>query len=436
MDSITIDGMDEHDFRHSVEDMLRSDEGEAAIEKLRALLEPYAVHGGILSPRFLEVSPRSIEFAGWHRMADRLLNHDRPGFPITAIGVTLSDARKLGGPGPSNGWLAPFIKTFYFSDEAYPFTDASRDDLLDGYTREGFGWQGDYQATDATLSIKGIDDLYGAIVSLEDRLLESKSPSEDEVRAGTIGACYLAALIHQALRDTIRKKGLPRPLCVLAACDGVYPFFDAPVAGQDETTVLEPLESTDLTEEAFDEEWPDDPDDVAPGLRSQPADLPLPEASLIGLVSRKGTKSPVLMLDDAANEDAARYTEMAAAKRMEVGGERELIGVLSGVAHDPDAVFEPEQFAPDDEDWDRCDDGLEQRTEVAAGDIEFPSDLPDPLAESFDSQAPEPAPPVQVTMANSFRARIRPMSAETAERSRDWKIQIVTWVRRTILRAA
>jgi hypothetical protein len=176
MDTVTIDGMDEHDFRHSVEDMLRADEGEAAIEKLRALLEPYACHGGILSPRFLEVSPRSIEFAGWQRLPDRLLNHDRPGYPITAIGVALSDARKLGGPGPSNGWLAPFIKTFYFSDDAYPFTDASRDDLLDGYTREGFGWQGDFQATDATLSIKGIDDLYGAVVSLEARLAPAISP--------------------------------------------------------------------------------------------------------------------------------------------------------------------------------------------------------------------------------------------------------------------
>src|SRR5688572_7626481 len=122
MDTITIDGIDEHDFRHSVEDMLRADEGEAALAKLRALLEPFAVHGGVLPPRILEVSPRDVEFAGWSRLANRLLDHDRPGYPITAIGVALSDARKLGGPGPSNGWLAPFIKTFYFSDDAYPFT--------------------------------------------------------------------------------------------------------------------------------------------------------------------------------------------------------------------------------------------------------------------------------------------------------------------------
>jgi len=41
-----------------------------------------------------------------------------------------------------------------------------------------------------------------------------------------VRACYLAVLIHQALREAVRQHGLPRPLCVLAACDGVYPFFD------------------------------------------------------------------------------------------------------------------------------------------------------------------------------------------------------------------
>lgn len=432
MDTITIEGMDEHDFRHSLEDMLRADEGEAAIAKLRALLEPYAVHGGMLPPRILEVSPRDVEFAGWSRLADRLLAHDRPGYPITAIGVTLSDARKLGGPGPSNGWLAPFIKTFYFSDDAYPFTDASRDDLLDGYTREGFGWQGDFQATDATLSIKGIDDLYGAIVTLEDRLLESKSPSEDEIRAGTIGACYLAALIHQALRDTIRKKGLPRPLCVLAACDGVYPFFDAPVAGQDETALPQAAEGA---EDALEEEWPDEADDLAPALRiHNAADMPSPEASLVGLVSRKGTKAPVLMLDDAANEDAARYTEMASAQRMLIEDESTLKGLLAGIEHDPALTFEPEAAEDaalwEGEQWDEP----EPAAALLDGDLEVPSELPDPLTalppEPEFVEPPVLAPPV----ANSFRARIRPVEGEAKPERRDWVAILLTWFGRFLPR--
>jgi hypothetical protein len=428
MDTITIDGMDEHDFRHGIEDMLRADEGGQAIEKLRELLKPYAGYENILPPRFLDVTSADIEFGGWNKLANRLPHHDRPGFVITAIGVVLADSRALGGPGPENGRLAPFVKTFYFSDDAYPFTNATRDDLLDGYTREGFGWQGDYQATDATLSIKGIDELYGTIVELEDRLLDSKNPNEDEIRAGTIGACFLAALIHQALRDTIRKAGLPRPLCVLAACDGVYPFFDAPVVGQDESTVAAAAE--DARESVADGAAIGDAEN---GL----IELPAPEGSLLDVAPRKHSKTMALMLDDEGNQDAARYAEMAAARRMEAGAERELIGVLSDTEHDPAAVFEPEQMLLDSEDlamWD--EEGLEAEADPteecheAEEALQFPSDLPDPL--KMAAAVPEPM--LEVAASNSFRARLKAPVAESQESARDWKGHLPAWLKRLVSR--
>jgi hypothetical protein len=427
MDTITIDGMDEHDFRHGIEDMLRADEAGQAIDKLRGLLEPYAGFDKILPPRFLDVTPADVEFGGWSKLANRLPHHDRPGFTITAIGVVLADSRALGGPGPENGRLAPFVKTFYFSDDAYPFTNATRDDLLDGYTREGFGWQGDYQATDATLSIRGIDELYGAIVELEDRLMDSKSLDAEAIRAGTIGACFLAALIHQALRDTIRKSGLPRPLCVLAACDGVYPFFDAPVVGQDESTVVATEEGIEADES---ETLPED-------AETDPIELPSPEASLLDVAPRQHSKAMALMLDDQGNQDAARYAEMAAAKRMEAGAQRELIGVLSGTAHDPAAVFEPEPMPLDDGDlalWDEDDDEAEP-AEVEQGHAEdelaeFPLDLPDPL-----NQAPaETEPVIEVASSNSFRARLRPPVVQADEAARDWKGHLPDWIKRLLVR--
>ena len=323
MNIVTIDGMDEQDFRHSIEDMLRLGQVDEAVERLRALLGPHVGVHETLPPRFLEVSSRDVEFAGWHRLADRLCDHDRPNHPVSAIGVTLSDARVLGGPGPTRGRLSPFIKTFYFNDEAYPFSDATRDDLLDGYSRDGFEWQGDYQATDATLSIKGIDDLYGAIVELEDRLFDSIDLGETEIRAGTIGACYLAALIHQSLRETIRKKGLPRPLCVLAACDGIYPFFDAPVAGSDECTPQASAET--MADEAGREE---DQEDTSVDADELADDLP-GMASLLSLVSRKGAKAPVMVLCEEDAEEAVRFGEMAEAQRLGVEDGRALNAALA-----------------------------------------------------------------------------------------------------------
>ncbi len=343
METITIDGMDEHDFRHAIEDMLRLDQVDEAVEKLRALLEPYV--GGFLPSRFLDINSASIEFAGWPRLARRLADYDRASYPISAIGIALADARTLGGPGPSGGRLAPFIKTFYFSDDAYPFTDATRDDLLEGYTREGFGWQGDYQATDATLSIKGLDDLHGAIVELEDRLFDAANPPEDAIRAGSIGACYLAVLIHQALREAIRKHGLPRPLCVLAACDGVYPFFDAPVAGSDECTPPPSAEPSPGTsgEPDEDEVWPNELEGARPVDEERE-----PGPSLLTALHPR-TKTPVLILDEASAAEALRYTELAETERMAVADELDLKGIFHGIPA-AELVFEewpePEGQAP------------------------------------------------------------------------------------------
>ncbi|WP_338465591.1 hypothetical protein RXV95_08340 [Novosphingobium sp. ZN18A2] len=326
VDSITIDGKDEQDFRYLIEDMLRQGRIDEAIEKLRALLAPYAGAGGILPARFLEVTPADVEFAGWNRLADRVRDHDRPSHPISAIGVALADARDLGGPGPSNGRLAPFIKTFYFSDSAYPFSEATREELLDGYSRDGFEWQGDYQATDVTLSIKGLDDVYGPIIELEDRLFNEVAPNEEEIRAGTIGACYIAAIIHKALRDTVHAKGLPRPLCVIAACDGVYPFFDAPVSGSDE------YKPDPQAEEIPADVWPNELDGATGGENAEMVEVLAGEASMLDLVSRKGTKKPVIVLDEEDAREAARFTEMASAQRLDVDSASVQHGVLEGVS--------------------------------------------------------------------------------------------------------
>lgn len=340
METITIEDMDEDSFRHSVEDLLRYDRTEEAIALLRELLEPYVRQSRILPERMLEITAQDIEFTGWARLAERLRNHDRPSFPISAIGVALADARTLGGPGPQGGRLAPFLKTFYFSDDAYPFTGATRDDLLDGYSREGFGWQGDYQATDATLSIRGIDDIHGAIIALEDRLLETSHPSAEEIRAGTIGACYLAVLIHHSLRETIRRQGLPRPLCVFAACDGVYPFFDAPVAGWDESEPAAATEDLPASADA-DDVWPSEIDEaVASG---EPADSAA-EGSLLSIVSRKGTKQLALAIGDEDRAEAERFTAEASASRLVMTDDSALRGLFHGIAAAPLAPLPVEPF--------------------------------------------------------------------------------------------
>ncbi|MFC3175431.1 hypothetical protein ACFOD9_14325 [Novosphingobium bradum] len=367
METITIDGVDEHTFRHGVEDLLRVDQVDMALDQLREQLAPYAGPGKILPARFLEVTPGEVEITGWERLASRLANHDRPHFPITAIGVVLADARVLGGPGPQGGRLAPFIKTYYFSDDAYPFTNAGRDDLLDGYSREGFGWQGDYQATDATLAIKGIDDLHGAIIELEDRLFDSARPDEDQLRAGSIGACFLAALIHQALRETIRRQGLPRPLCVLAACDGIYPFFDAPVAGWDDGMIdaVAPAEAS--LADGGEETWPNELDEGAAGE----------QGSLLSIVSRKGTKAMALELGEDDVREAARFTADAGAQRLTMTDDMALRGLFHGVA--AATLLAGDEPETDGDEAAAAGPGQSPPTDATAAPAAVPAAVPDAL---------------------------------------------------------
>ena len=77
-----------------------------------------------------------------------------------------------------------------------------------------------------------------SLVKLETRLLGSEDPGDEDIRAGTLGSCYLSVLIHQAVRETIRKQGLPRPLCVMAGTSGIYPFFDAPVMSSERAVLF------------------------------------------------------------------------------------------------------------------------------------------------------------------------------------------------------
>jgi len=310
VDSITIDGLDEHEFRRSIENMLRHGEADGAASRLRALLEPYARDGGILPARFLSVSSRDVTIRGWDRLADRMAQYDRPPHRVSALSIAVVDTDPDGNVARPDeaGRLTPYVETGYYCDEAYPFSEADRNDLLDGYSLYGCEWQGNFEASDSTLAIDGIDDLYGAVAQLEARLINSREPAIDEICAGSVGACYLSVLVHQAVRDRISSDGLPRALCVMAGSNGIYPYFDAPVISSEE--YREKVAVTTL--------------DAAPtrALDSGEAESPVMAEgdyeSLLTMQSRKGKKKPVLVLDAAETANKAREEELAAAAAAQV----------------------------------------------------------------------------------------------------------------------
>ena len=291
MTTIAVDGLSEEDFRRAIENRLREGKPGAALERLRRLLAPYCGPGRVLPERFLAVTSANLSLTGWEGLANAVGAHDRPGHCITALSIA------FGWPGDDApqpdlaGRLRPHLETSYYTDEAFPFSQSDRDDLLDGYSFHGCTWAADCEATDNALGLSGIDDLYGALGLLEARLLVSAEPSPDELLAGSLGACLLSVLLFQAVGERIERDGLPRPLCVTAGSNGVYPYFDAPVAGIPEDK-REAAEAALLAVEAL---------HAAPAPRY---------SSLLMTGIPRAAKRAVLVLEESEQDTQARIAKL------------------------------------------------------------------------------------------------------------------------------
>lgn len=320
MSSIVIDGLSEEDFRRSIQNRLREGKAGSAIARLRALLAPYAQAGGILPERFLTIAPGELILTGWDSLGDAIGRHDRPGRPVNAVSIA------FGWPGDdmpeadARGCLRPCIETNYYNDDAFPFSQSRRDDLLDGYSFDGCTWSGDPEATDNAIGLDGIDDLNGALAELEARLLASDEPDEAGLRAGSLGACLLSALLVQAVTERIERDGLPRSLCVTAGSSGVYPYFDAPLAGMSEEALTAAAAVEDVVMSAH--------------------EVPVPRYSSLLLTGiPRAKKRAVLVLEESEDELTKRLTGLRSLHHAD--REDEQIA-LQEVAAVPPATDEPE----------------------------------------------------------------------------------------------
>ncbi len=313
VEPIIIDGLSEEQFRRSIEDMLRYGDAEGAAERLRRLIAPFAGEAGPLPMRFLAVNPGDVRIGGWGDLPDQVDKYDRPDHPVSAISIAICEPEKRPARSEVADWLSPCVETSFFSDEAYPFAEADRADLIDGYSSFGCEWASDTEGQERTLTIEGVEDLFGAIANLEFNLLDSEEPDAHAIAAGSVGSCYLGVLVHQAVCETIRTSNLPRPLSVMAGSTGVYPFFDAPVMTCDEYLAKGTINHIKRAVVAA----PVEPDAVATSHGDDEEDE-FEQNSLLNVGARKLRKQPVLML--AMAELEASYDDMARAQFAALGG--------------------------------------------------------------------------------------------------------------------
>ena len=319
MTTIVIDGLNEEDFRRSIQNRLREGKLAPAITRLRALLVPYAGPGGILPERFLTVTAGNLVLTGWELLGDAVSRHDRAGRPVNAVSIAFGWAGEEVPNPDARGNLKPYLETSYFNDDAFPFSHSSREDLLEGYSFDGCTWSGDPEATDTALGVEGIDDLYGALALLETRLLADDEPDEAGLCAGSLGACLLSALLIEAVTRQIERGGVPRPLCVTAGSNGVYPYFDAPVAGMSAEVLKANAAEDDMV------------------VAAQGVPVPRYSSLLVTSIPR-ARKRAVLVLEENDDELALRLAGLRHLNH----AEREEIEIEREIALETPAFVEPE----------------------------------------------------------------------------------------------
>ncbi len=229
-DDLIIGGLPEPEFRWEIEMYLRVGKADDAANRLKTLMEGFCGPGRPLPARFLTIGPEDVELDGWNNLPQAIEEYDKRGNNITAIGIDFSSPSHLGSFPDENGLLEPHIETNYYTDFVeWPFSTSDRTGLLGCYQSNisrWLGkpkWVGHFEELDDTISVKGIADLYGAVYRIN-----RTNPTTDEQQARVLGACYVAVLVHLAVRDFAPRNVLPRPMAVIVGSNDDYPFFHAP----------------------------------------------------------------------------------------------------------------------------------------------------------------------------------------------------------------
>lgn len=230
---VTVDGLAEDEFRHSIEAMLREETPELALRRLRKLLGRLCGDNAPLPARFLKVSCSDVTVSGWSDLHTAMDAIDAEGEDVTAISFDLSlpHAEAWWADDEGNPMAEPRIEARYYTDEAFAFSTASHADLVAAYDAEGAPWHGrHYPDGDGdALQITGLADLNGPLVDLGESITAGKVKDEDSLVAHVLGSCLIAVLIHQAVREAALRGGLPRTMAILAGRGDAFPHFDAPV---------------------------------------------------------------------------------------------------------------------------------------------------------------------------------------------------------------
>lgn len=233
--TLFADEADVRDFERQIEALMRAGQADEAAVIVAAALGELAREGQPLAALCLAVQLDDTTLAGWDGLAERLAELDAAGAAITAIGIDLSWPGHVGLEPDAAGILEPYLETSYYSDTAFAFSTSTRAAILDGYGNGSGAWVGGFEDIDNLIELRGLGEVYGAVVPLVEQLRHTSDGDPLEADAMRIGAVFVAVQVHRAVRQAIATHGLPRALAVIVGSNESYPFLDAPVMSAEES---------------------------------------------------------------------------------------------------------------------------------------------------------------------------------------------------------
>ena len=220
------DIQDRDAFLGRVETALREGRATEALFTVHQALEKLSGVNDELVKLAMTTSTDQLALLNWDRLGGQIARYEAKfGKRITALGINMNN--------PVHRGMAPDycdLETNYYCDYPVPFSTASRAELAKAKHERGPTWHKEIMKWDSEfIEVETLIELTGM-----EALYEASNPayparSDDSIGdLGALASASCAVLLHQAVKNTIREQGLPRPMTVIVGANDHFPDFEAP----------------------------------------------------------------------------------------------------------------------------------------------------------------------------------------------------------------
>jgi len=165
----------------------------------------------------------SVTISGWPELAERIELQEGEE-PITALTIAIGNDADLAFE--KGRLLAPYMMLGLYTDEAWDWSGASRELLLEECAKETPAWAGTDEDLEAFLDIEGLDALNTALIHAKQRhfIRETEEDSAPLRYVEYIVGCWYRALrFHQAVAAAETADPLPGGLTIVSGMVDMRP---------------------------------------------------------------------------------------------------------------------------------------------------------------------------------------------------------------------